>query len=231
EQEYEVAKLQEQTGRLVQEKERYQKENHSLKQKVRRVPKRLETAMARVQKVFGLEEKSEKTVHLKEKGVIPDHIRDTICDLVALDNVPARSCANAFERIARSLGFDIEGAVSERSVNRIVKEGGVAAKLHAVQSFQHAEGIALSSDGTSHKNNNYESHCATTVDNLGNRQEFFLGISMAANHTSKTQRDGWIKLVDELYELFESSPFCAGESDSRDFWAAVTGMHTDHAED
>ncbi|KAJ3777367.1 hypothetical protein FB446DRAFT_607864, partial [Lentinula raphanica] len=168
---------------------------------------------------------------LKEKGVIPDHIRNTICDLVALDNVPARSCANAFERIARSLGFDIEGAVSERSVNRIVKEGGVAAKLHAVQSFQHAEGIALSSDGTSHKNNNYESHCATTVDDLGNHQEFFLGISMVANHTSETQRDGWIELVDELYELFESSPFCAGESDSRDFWAAVTGMHTDHAED
>ncbi|KAJ3831100.1 hypothetical protein F5878DRAFT_647944, partial [Lentinula raphanica] len=64
------------------------------------------------------------------------------------------------------------------SVNRIVKEGGVAAKLHAVQSFQHAE--------------------------------------------AKLSTFGWIELVDELYELFESSPFCAGESDSRDFWAAVT---------
>ncbi|KAJ3842432.1 hypothetical protein F5878DRAFT_529862 [Lentinula raphanica] len=227
----EVAELQEKNDKLVEEKERYQRENHSLKEKVRRVPTRLETAMKKVRGVLGVEERLEKTLRLKEKGVIPDHIRDTICDLVALDNVPAQSCVDAFKRITVGLGFDIEGNVSERSVNRIVKEGGVAAKLHVVESFQQAEGIAISSDGTSHKNNNYESHCVTTVDKTGGRKEFFLGISMAANHTSEMQRNEWIELIDGLYELFKSSPFCAGDSDSRDFWAAVTGMHTDHAED
>ncbi|KAJ3831319.1 hypothetical protein F5878DRAFT_667679 [Lentinula raphanica] len=83
----------------------------------------------------------------------------------------------------------------------------------------------------SHKNNNYESHCATTVDKDGQRRKFFLGISMAANHTSENQRDKWIELIDELYQLYEDSPFCKTTSDSCNFWTAVTGMHTDHAED
>ncbi|KAJ3818289.1 hypothetical protein F5880DRAFT_1491626 [Lentinula raphanica] len=168
---------------------------------------------------------------MKEKGVIPDKLRNLMCDLVALHNVPASQCIDAFKCIATGLGFEIDGNISTRSVNRIMKEGGIAAKVHIIESFQKAEGIALSSDGTSHKNNNYESHCATTVDSDGRRREFFLGISMAANHTSETQRDGWIELVDELYKLFLASPFHNEEQDVRNFWASVTGMHTDHAAD
>ncbi len=51
------------------------------------------------------------------------------------------------------------------------------------------------------------------------------------NHTSQTQLDGWIELVEELYELFRESEFCTGEADARDFWTTVTGIHTDHVED
>ncbi len=54
---------------------------------------------------------------------------------------------------------------------------------------------------------------------------------MAVNHTSETQLNGWIELVEELYELYRDSHFCEGEADARNFWTAVTGMHTNHAED
>ncbi|KAL0056681.1 hypothetical protein AAF712_016712 [Marasmius tenuissimus] len=168
---------------------------------------------------------------MKEDGVIPDQIRDGICELVSEANVPANTCMQAFDVIAHALGHKVEGSVSKWSVNRIMKEGGLALRIHATESFQKADGIGISSNGTTNKNNNWESHCAEVTDKNGNCADFFLGISMAVNHTSKTQRDGWIELVDELYNVFKESPFNNGEADIRDFWTTVTGMHTDHAKD
>ncbi len=54
---------------------------------------------------------------------------------------------------------------------------------------------------------------------------------MAVNHTSETQLEEWVNLVDDLYSIYKCSPRCQNEEDARDFWIAVTGMHTDHAED
>ncbi|PBK91256.1 hypothetical protein ARMGADRAFT_932911 [Armillaria gallica] len=165
---------------------------------------------------------------LKDKGIIPDEARDIFCDLVALDNVPARQVVSAFKRIAEALGVPLEGDVSERSIDCIMKEGGNASKLQIVDAVL---GVTISGDGTTHKNNNYESHCATVIDPENRKKQFFLSIKMAVNHTSQTQLDGWIELIEELYELFRESEFCTGEADAQDFWTTVTGMHTDHAED
>ncbi|PBK79531.1 hypothetical protein ARMGADRAFT_896666, partial [Armillaria gallica] len=43
--------------------------------------------------------------------------------------------------------------------------------------------------------------------------------------------NGWVDLVDDLYSIYKHSPCCQSGEDARDFWIAVTGMHTDHAED
>ncbi|THU75828.1 hypothetical protein K435DRAFT_880106 [Dendrothele bispora CBS 962.96] len=122
------------------------------------MPKRLETFAGRIGRMFGIKEKKESTVHLKEKGVIPNNLCTLLCELVSLDSIPAQKCVDAFKRIASTLGIDVEGDILPRSINRVVKEGGMAAKIHMVEAFKDASGIALSSDGTSHKNNNYESH-------------------------------------------------------------------------
>ena len=58
-----------------------------------------------------------------------------------------------------------------------------------------------------------------------------MGIRMAVNHASHTQLTGWIDLIDELHDLFNDSEFHESEADELDFWNAVTGMHSDHAED
>ncbi|THU75834.1 hypothetical protein K435DRAFT_824682 [Dendrothele bispora CBS 962.96] len=161
--------------------------------------------------MFGIKEKKESTVHLKEKGVIPNNLCTLLCELVSLDSIPAQKCVDAFKRIASTLGIDVEGDILPRSINRVVKEGGMAAKIHMVEAFKDAS--------------------VSTVDKDGQRKEFFLGITMAVNHTSETQQAEWIALIEELYHLYCDSPFCEGNEDERDFWAAVCGMHTDHAED
>ncbi|THU91296.1 hypothetical protein K435DRAFT_801385 [Dendrothele bispora CBS 962.96] len=223
--------VEERNAVLREEKRRLQKQADALKAKIRRIPTRIKNALEKTMRLFGEKEKKGKTVHLKEKGVVPNSIRNMLAELVALDNVPARRCVDAFKRIAGALGFEVEGDISTRTTNRVVKEAGIAAKIHVVESFKEAQGIGISSDGTSHKNNNYKTHYAGVIDKEGNQREFFLGISIAANHTSETQRDEWIDLVDSLYEIYQDSPFCSNEANSREFWTAVTGMHSDHAED
>ncbi|PBK81226.1 hypothetical protein ARMGADRAFT_1039508 [Armillaria gallica] len=73
---------------------------------------------------------------IKEKGIIPDHMCDILCDLIALDNVPARRVVQAFKQIANALDVPVEGDVSECSVDQIMKEGGNAAKLQFIDSVQ-----------------------------------------------------------------------------------------------
>ncbi|KAJ3753127.1 hypothetical protein EV360DRAFT_88079 [Lentinula raphanica] len=183
--ETEMEKLQESMEQLFAEKTKYQQQNHTLKAKIRWIPKHLATVEAKTVKLK-IKVHNTKTVTMKEK---------------ALHNVPVSQCIDAFKCITTGLGFEIDGNILTRSVNWIMKEGDIAAKVHIIESFQKVEGIALSSN----------------VDSDGRRRKFFLGISMAANHTSETQCDGWIELVDERYKLFLASPFHNKEQDKKLF--------------
>ncbi|KAJ7649623.1 hypothetical protein FB45DRAFT_730809 [Roridomyces roridus] len=170
---------------------------------------------------------------MKEGGVVTDEVRDALTDLVALDNVPAKRAVSIFRRIGAFFGVHVEDDVSRRSVSRFVKEGGNAAKLQFVEATQTAKGITLAGDGTSHKNETYETKFATIINDSSDENrhlQFFLGIQMAVNHTSQTQLDGWIELIEELYHLGMDSGIL-NEEDSRDFWNLVTGFQSDHAND
>ncbi|KAJ3747077.1 hypothetical protein DFH05DRAFT_1457516 [Lentinula detonsa] len=136
---------------------------------------------------------------------------------------------SAYQRVASALGIDVQGDVSRRSVGRIVKEGGNAAKSQFGQAVLNAKGVTISSDGTTHMNENYETKHATVIqDDL--RLQFFLGLKMAVNHTSETQFDGWIETVEDIFHLLYESGMCS-EDDAHVFWNLVTGFHSDHAED
>lgn len=92
-------------------------------------------------------------------------------------------------------------------------------------------GVTPSSDGTTHKNTNLESHRATVIGPDNEKKTFFLGIDMAVNHTSETQLEGWEHLIDGMYAVYKTSSRCETAEDARDFWIKVTGWHSDHAED
>ncbi|THU79225.1 hypothetical protein K435DRAFT_698291 [Dendrothele bispora CBS 962.96] len=179
-------------------------------------------------------EDDKQVFHFKKSGgrygVITDETRDVIMDLVALDEVPANRVTRVFKRIAGLFGYTVDDEVSRRSVARVLKEGGNASKLHFIDTVKTAKGITLSGDGTSHKDETYETKNATVIQEGNRRLQFFLGIKQAVNHTSETQLEGWIELVQDMYHLAYESGLCS-EEDARVFWNLVTGFHSDHAED
>ncbi|KAL1672527.1 hypothetical protein EV122DRAFT_224505 [Schizophyllum commune] len=178
------------------------------------------------------EENGGKSFHLK--GVVPIAARDVITDLVALHGVPATKVVGALRCMGEAMGFEVEGKVSERSIGRIMLEGGAASEVQFVRAVHEGEGLTISGDGTSHKNVNFESHHATVVDKEGRKKQFFLNIAMAVNHTSETQLKGWTDLVEQLYEVgrdFLEDGTDDGAREWREFWNKLTGMMSDHAED
>ncbi|KAF9017490.1 hypothetical protein BDP27DRAFT_1440481 [Rhodocollybia butyracea] len=206
-----------------------QRQIHALKSKVGRIPSRLSTVLNRATHTYKTKAEEHRTFYLKENGIIPDEARNIFLDLVAVDEVPANKVTHVFQRIADAFGILVKGNVDRRSVGRIVKEGGNASKLQIGQAVLDAKGVTISSDGTTHKNETYETKHATVIQ-ADNRLQFFLGLQMAINHTSETQLEGWIDTVEDIFHLLFQSGMCA-EDDARIFWNLVTGFHSDHAAD
>ncbi|KAJ7732317.1 hypothetical protein B0H16DRAFT_1328808 [Mycena metata] len=207
------------------------KKLHVVGAKVRRIPVRLENATTRATAKARDEITRLFSFTLKEKGVVPDSTRDLISDLVALDGVRPNKVVGVLKRIAGKLGIGVTGNASDRTVRRIVKEGGVASQMQFVEAVGNSKGVTPSSDGTTHQNINLEGHRATVIGPDNEKQTFFLGIGMAINHTSETQLEGWEELIEAAYQIYKTSPRCQTADNARDFWLKVTGWHSDHAED
>ncbi|KAJ3766075.1 hypothetical protein FB446DRAFT_827727 [Lentinula raphanica] len=216
--------------RLREKLQNNQHELHLLKRKVLRIPERLATAANHTAHAYQVKANEERKFHLKNSdGTIPDDARDVFLDLVAVENVPLNKVTRVVKRIASVFGIEVEGDVSRRSVGRIVNEGGNASKLQFIDALKDAKGVTISGDGTTHKNETYESKFATVIT-PEKRIQFFLGIKMAVNHTSETQLAGWIESIEEFFDLAYQSKLVS-EDDTRTFWNLVTGFHSDHAAD
>ncbi|KAJ7744725.1 hypothetical protein B0H14DRAFT_3514663 [Mycena olivaceomarginata] len=221
----EIRVLNDQITGLQAQTSGYQKQVHALKARVKQIPVRIGTAIRWALGRAGSPARVPETYKHKKGGVISDQTRDCFMDLMALDHIPASRVASAFKRVASCLGIEVEDDVDRRSARRIQKEGGLAAKLQFAQAAKDAQG-----DGTSHKNEQYETRNATVITKEGNRFHFFLGVKMAVNHTSETQLDGLVEIIEELYQLLHDSGM-ATDADVREVWNLVTGFHSDHAED
>lgn len=113
---------------------------HALTEKVRRILARLETAATKAKAQAKDELSRLFSFTLKEKGVIPDSTRDMINDLVALDGVRPNKVIGVLKRIAGKLGIGVTGNASDRSIRRIVKEGGVASTMQFVEAVGKSKG-------------------------------------------------------------------------------------------
>jgi len=83
---------------------------------------------------------SKPILKLKDKGNFTDESRTMVRDLVATLNVPATSVNGVVQVVAGALGAEVEGAMSCRSVRRMVLEGGIAAEAQLVDEINQAEG-------------------------------------------------------------------------------------------
>ncbi|KAF9231631.1 hypothetical protein BU15DRAFT_68173 [Melanogaster broomeanus] len=169
---------------------------------------------------------------LKQGGIITDEARDMVRELVAIHDVPVLSVNGVVEAVSCAAGLEVRGSLSVRSVGRIMLEGDVAATVQMVDEVTKAKGksITLSSDSTTHKNTNYQSHHITyTCPEEGRGVTRFAGILHEVNHTSDTQLNGWKDLINQMYTVYNE---CMGTAlDWREFVEKVKGMLTDHAED
>lgn len=78
-----------------------------------------------------------RTIHLKEDGVIPDCIREYVRNLAAL-GVSTHAIPKSLNFLHVSLGFNIDGSISKRSVERIIAEGGIASHLQLCEAITKA---------------------------------------------------------------------------------------------
>ncbi|KAJ7648668.1 hypothetical protein DFH06DRAFT_1095461 [Mycena polygramma] len=224
-------KSREEVGVLLTRNSSLVKRAKALAIRIRRAP----TIQARaVEKV-----KAASQLHkLQQKGVITEASRELVTDLVSLHNVPVSRVLSVIQAVAATFGVAVDGDISERSVGRIVLEGGLISQAQIVHEIQSAADVTLSGDGTSLYNIqqeskflNFKTSLYADGDVLHKRVHRFLGISTALDHTAETQIQGWKDINAEIHEVYNSTVGADNPVDPDTLPARATGYNGDHAPD
>ena len=102
-----------------------------------------------------------------------------------------------------------------------------------------AGGLTASSDGTTHKNINFEARhlhipVATEDPAVQVHKTRLVGVDSATDHSSKTQVTGWTSKIQEKLDVYNRSPL-AQQSKSvlrlADFFVRLHGASGDHSKD
>ncbi|KAJ7123270.1 hypothetical protein C8R43DRAFT_1148103 [Mycena crocata] len=146
-------------------------------------------------------------------------------------------------RIGKVLNVKIGRSMSRRTVGRVITEAGVKVRI---QLGHELAPLALSSDGTSVRNINYEARHITyeaptyTSDPTEPQTAFktrFVEVEHSLDHTAQSQFDGWGIANQKIIETYNNSPL--GQRDKiegvkyerDDLWRKTFSYHSDHAPD
>ncbi|KAJ7805216.1 hypothetical protein B0H13DRAFT_1457852, partial [Mycena leptocephala] len=116
------------------------------------------------------------------------------------------------EDVCKAAGVKVNRRMSRRTVSRSIGEGGIAAKIQLADEITQASTLTASSDGTSHRNLEYQGrHITLRAPNyIGDAPAVprvrLLGVDYDTDHSSETQVKGWISAVTELSDLFNRCP-------------------------
>jgi hypothetical protein len=135
--ELELTQSQKLLGRVTDRIVKLQKKSNALR-------KRRDRA---AQKTKAVEKAVEKTCiaagsqvhHLKEKGVVPESSRALVREFVHL-NIPVENINKTIQSVSHTLGVVVDGTLSKRTASRIIREGGIAAKLQIVHEIENVNG-------------------------------------------------------------------------------------------
>ena len=78
-----------------------------------------------------------------ERGVIRDSVRETIADLIGVEDVPAKSSFRVFEKCATLAGKHVVGSWDRRTVPRIMHETEKAAETLIVEQLSDSIGSSI----------------------------------------------------------------------------------------
>ncbi|KAJ7130410.1 hypothetical protein C8R44DRAFT_613676 [Mycena epipterygia] len=143
--------------------------------------------------------------------------------------------------IARIFGVDLDRAMSRRTVRRAVLEGLVASQVQLDVEMKHTQDITMSSDSTSRRKMNYQSHhvhMRVPVKNADGSVSLssdpkirFLSIASTVDHTTATSKAAWLTLYNDIISTYNASPLGRrlGALDLRLICRVLRGMCGDHA--
>ncbi|KAK7036836.1 hypothetical protein R3P38DRAFT_3480612 [Favolaschia claudopus] len=110
--------------------------------------------------------------------------------------------------ITRIVGVDLDRAMSRRTVRRAVLEGLVASQVQLEVELKYAEDVTMSSDSTSHRKTEYQSHHIHmrvptknpdgSVRLSEDPRVRFAGIKSAVNHSTATSKDAWLTVYEDI---------------------------------
>ncbi|KAF8813548.1 hypothetical protein BYT27DRAFT_7251075 [Phlegmacium glaucopus] len=178
----------------------------------------------------------EKSVQkLLHKGVYTDET----CSLVR--QLTHAGCSQSkvgyiITAVFQSAGVETVGKV--RSVNRMIKEGYLAAQLQLGHEMANEESMTFSADGTSHHGINYNSHHVNLkAEDYGSesgeacRATCVLGVQSSADGTSEESIKDMKKILGNIVDLYNRSPLGKRAGNLcrvLEILIKVTGVHSDH---
>ncbi|KAJ7059945.1 hypothetical protein C8F01DRAFT_1254048 [Mycena amicta] len=148
----------------------------------------------------------------------------------------------AVQEVAETFGIRLERVLSRRTVGRIALEGLVMARVQLGFELKQTQDITMSSDSTSRNKQNYQSHHLNLKVPVGFDDDGkivladlpstrYAGVYSTTDHSTATSHAMWMKVYDEIMELFNKSPLArrTGTLDLRGICRCLRGMCGDHA--
>ncbi|CAA7270142.1 unnamed protein product [Cyclocybe aegerita] len=161
---------------------------------------------------------------LKHKGVVTNSGREMIMELSSA-RVPDSSIDSVIQTVGRWLGIHVCNAISERTVGRIIKEGGVAAKLQMVHEIEREKGFTVSGDGTTIRHLNFDAKHITV-----NAPSYESG--NASDSQTTPQLESWKEISSNAYDTYNQAFKADGKyADPLSFAWYMLRNGSDHSED
>ncbi|KAJ7748889.1 hypothetical protein B0H16DRAFT_1725282 [Mycena metata] len=164
-----------------------------------------------------------------------------IARVLVLSGCKEGKVGDLMQDIARIFGVDLDRTMSRRTVRRAVLEGLVASQVQLGVEMKYTEDITMSSDSTSRRKMNYQSHhihmwvpvknADGSVSLSSDPKIRFLGIASTVDHTTATSKAVWLTLYNDIISTYNASPIGRhlGTLDLRLICRVLRGMCGDHA--
>ncbi|KAJ7429955.1 hypothetical protein B0H11DRAFT_1693266, partial [Mycena galericulata] len=146
------------------------------------------------------------------------------------------------EEVAAVFGINLKSTLSRRTVGRIALEGLVMARIQLGFELKHSEDFTMSSDSTSRRKQNYQSHHIFTKTPVGRDangniimsskpKARFAGVLSTVDHSTATSHSVWMSVYNDLIDAYNESPIGkrTGSLDLRQICRRLRGMCGDHA--
>ncbi|KAF8801495.1 hypothetical protein BYT27DRAFT_7235736 [Phlegmacium glaucopus] len=147
------------------------------------------------------------TLYLLKKGVYSEQTRNLVCILVQA-GVSAKNIMGVIKAVLGIAGITTVGNISPHTVARIIQEGYIAACIQLGFELDKTEAVTFGSDGTGHKNLNYNSRYA---------------------HYKVRDADG--EQAQKIFDIYNDSPLAKEQSSFTcliNVYSKLAGMHADH---